>query len=75
MQQYGKVFKVFFNDVQNRIMIENEIYFYTNGFLKWNNSKKTSYNVGNKKFSGKKNLHSQFEKQKKKYLCKSNQYN
>ena len=34
-------------------MIENEIYCYINGFLKWNISKKTSYIVGNKKFSGK----------------------
>ena len=34
-------------------MIENEIYCYVNGFLKWNISKKTSYIIGNKKFSGK----------------------
>ena len=34
-------------------MIENEIYCYVNGFLKWNISKKTSYIVGNKKFTGK----------------------
>ena len=34
-------------------MIENEIYCYINGFLKWNISKKTSYIVGNKKFFGK----------------------
>ena len=34
-------------------MIENEIYCYINGFLKWNISKKTSYIVGKKKFSGK----------------------
>ena len=34
-------------------MIENEIYCYVNCFLKWNNSKNTSYVVGNKKFFGK----------------------
>ena len=34
-------------------MIENEIYCYINGFLKWNISKKTSYIIGNKKFFGK----------------------
>ena len=34
-------------------MIENEIYCYINGFLKWNISKKTSYVIGNKKFFGK----------------------
>ena len=34
-------------------MIENEIYCYINGFLKWDIGKKTSYMVGNKKFSGK----------------------
>ena len=34
-------------------MIENEIYCYINGFLKLNICKKTSYLVGNKKFSGK----------------------
>ena len=34
-------------------MIGNEIYCYTNGFLKWNISKKTSYNVENKKMFGK----------------------
>ena len=34
-------------------MIENEIYRYINGLLKWNISKKTSYIVGNKTFSGK----------------------
>ena len=28
-------------------MIENEIYCYINGFLKWNISKKTSYMVEN----------------------------
>ena len=32
-------------------MIENEIYRYVNGFLKWNISKNTSYIVGNKKFT------------------------
>ena len=31
-------------------MIENEIYRYVNGFLKWNISKKTSYIIGNNKF-------------------------
>ena len=34
-------------------MIENEIYCYINGFLKWNISKKTSYIVRNKNFFGK----------------------
>ena len=34
-------------------MIENEIYCYINGFLKWNSSKNTSYIVEIKKFSGK----------------------
>ena len=34
-------------------MIENKIYCYINGFLKWNISKKTSYIVGNKTFYGK----------------------
>ena len=34
-------------------MIENEIYYYVNGFLKWNISKKSSYTIGNKKFFGK----------------------
>ena len=34
-------------------MIENEIYRYVNGFLKWNISKNTSYIVGNKKFTRK----------------------
>ena len=49
-----KFFKFFSNDVQIRIMIENEIYCYVNGFLKWNISKKTSYVIGNKKlFFGK----------------------
>ena len=37
-----KLSKLFFSDVQIRIMIENEIYCYINGFLKWNISKKTS---------------------------------
>ena len=50
MQREGKVF---FCDVQTRIMIENEIYYYINGFLKWNIGKKTSCIIGNKKFSGK----------------------
>ena len=48
-----KFCEFFFSDVQIRIMIENEIYCYVNGFLKWNISKKTSYIIGNKKFSGK----------------------
>ena len=51
------------------LMIESEIYYYVNGFLKWNISKKTSYIVGNKKYLGKiciVNL-----RHKKKYLCKS----
>ena len=48
-----KFFKFFFSDVQIRIMIENEIYCYINDFLKQNISKKTSYIIGNKKFSGK----------------------
>ena len=34
-------------------MIENEIYCYINGFLKWNVSKKTSYIVRNQKYFGK----------------------
>ena len=34
-------------------MIENKIYCHVNGFLKWNISEKTSYIVGNKKFTGK----------------------
>ena len=48
-----KFLKFFSSDVQIRIMIENEIYCYVNGFLKWNISKKTSYVIGNKKFFGK----------------------
>ena len=48
-----KFFNFFSSDVQIRIMIENEIYRYVNGFLKWNVSKKTSYIIGNKKFIGK----------------------
>ena len=32
-------------------MIENKIYCYINGFLKWNNSKKIIYIVRNKKFT------------------------
>ena len=61
----------FSSDVWIRIMIENEIYCYVNGFLKLSISKETSYIVRKKKFFWK-DLHSQFEKQKKKYLCKSN---
>ena len=38
-----KFFKFYFSNVQIKIMIENEIYCYINGFLKWNNSNKTSY--------------------------------
>ena len=34
-------------------MIENEIYCYINGFLKWNINKKTTDIEGNKKFFGK----------------------
>ena len=34
-------------------MIENEIYCYDNGFLKWNINKKISYIVENKIFFGK----------------------
>ena len=34
-------------------MIENKIYWYVNGFLKWNISKEPSYIVGNKKPFGK----------------------
>ena len=34
-------------------MIENEIYYYVNGFLKWNISTKTSYIIENKKCFGK----------------------
>ena len=45
-----KFFKFFSSDVQIRIMIENEIYCYVNGFLKWNISKKSSYDIGSKKF-------------------------
>ena len=48
-----KLFKFSFSDVQISVMIENEIYCYINGFLKWNTSKKTSHIVGNKKFFGK----------------------
>ena len=53
MQEQGKVFKVFFSDVQIKIMIENEIYCYVNGFLKWNIGEKNIYIVGNEKFTGK----------------------
>ena len=48
-----KFFQLFSSDVSIRIRIENEIYCYINGFLKWSISKKTSYIVGNKNFSGK----------------------
>ena len=53
MQLKGKIFYIFSGDVEIRIMIENDIYCYVNGFLKWTISKKTSYMVGNKKFFGK----------------------
>ena len=75
MQEKGKFFKFFSSDVQMRLMIVNEIYCYVNGFWKWNIGKKTSYNIGNKKFSGKIcNLKKKKEKtsQKKKYLWNSN---
>ena len=52
-------------------MIENEIYCYVNGFLKWNISKKTSYVGGNKKRFGKICILN-LRKKKKNYLCKSN---
>ena len=38
-----KYFKFFSSDVYIRIMTENEVYCYGNGFLKWNISKETSY--------------------------------
>ena len=44
-----KLFKFFFSEVYIRIMIENDIYCYVIGFLKWDISKKTSYLVGNNK--------------------------
>ena len=46
--------KVLFSNVSIRIMIENEIYCYINGFLKGNiKTKKTCYIVRNKKLFGK----------------------
>ena len=39
MQQKRNVFKFLFSDIQIQTMIENEIYCYVNGFLKWNISK------------------------------------
>ena len=51
-------------------MIENEIYCYVNGFLKWNISKKTSYIVGNKKFTEK--IYILNLRNKKMFLCKGN---
>ena len=36
MWQKGKLFKLFFSDVQIQIMIENKIYCYYNVSLKWN---------------------------------------
>ena len=52
-------------------MIENEIYIYVNGFLKWNISKDTSYMVGNNTFFGKICILN-LRNKKKKYLCKGN---
>ena len=46
IEQKGKFFKFFFSDIWIRIMIENEIYWYVNGFLKWNICKKTIKIVG-----------------------------
>ena len=46
IEQKGKFFKFFFIDIWIRIMIENEIYWYVNGFLKWNICKNTSKTVG-----------------------------
>ena len=57
-----KFLKFFSSNFQVRMIIENEIYSYDNGFLKWNISKKTSYIVQNKKFF---DFRSSFEKQKK----------
>ena len=51
-------------------MIENEIYCYINGFLKWNVSKKTSYIVRNQKFFGKICILSHHIKKKLWKLCK-----
>ena len=42
MQPKGKVFKFLSSDISIRNMIENEIYRYFNGLLKWNTSKETS---------------------------------
>ena len=53
-------------------MIENEIYYHVNSFLRWNISKETSYIIGNDKFFGKiciLNL-----RNKTQNLCKSNHY-
>ena len=50
---------------------ENEIYCYVNGFLKWNISKKTSYIIGHKNFTGKICILN-LRNKKKKYLCKKN---
>ena len=44
---------ILFCTLWSQIMVENEIYCYMNDFLKWNISKKTSYIVGKKKFTGK----------------------
>ena len=51
MEQNGKIFKFFFSDVQIWIIYEIEIYCSTNGFLKWNIIKNTSYIVGNNEFA------------------------
>ena len=48
-----KVFQFFSSDVWIWIMIENEIYCYVDGLLKWNISKETRYIVRNKKCFGK----------------------
>ena len=48
-----KLFKFFSSDAEIKIMIEIEIYYNFNGFLKWNINKRTSCIVGNKKCFGK----------------------
>ena len=63
-------FKFSFRDVQNRIMIENEIYCYIKNLVIQNVSNKTCYILGNKRFYGKIYILN-FEKQKKNYLCKA----
>ena len=71
MERKGRFFKFFSSDVQIRIVIENEIYCYVNGFLKWNVSNETSYIVGNKKCFGKICI---LNLRKKRYLSKSNHW-